>query len=218
MTKANNRFVAFLMAFFAMSVTVCAQYEDDASNIIRQNYTFGDGKLDWNEYSERHKSVVIDGDKLVISCKKEKEDVLAVARLSFQPRKNFKLDYAMTVPKLDEENMFGVLFNYQDDDNYNGILFNRKKFYFVTRENGVTYKEKSGDIKFKGKKDVDVNVSLIRVGNKLHIEVNNMAVYERIGVKMRHPFCGFYTSGKSSLQANSIGFEQMTRDDEDEDE
>lgn len=213
-TTHHHKLITLLTAIFTLSVTTYAQ--DEASDLIRQTYTFEEGRLDWNEYSEKNKSAVIDGDRLVITCKKDKEDAFSVARLPFHPRNNFELNYAMTVPKLDEEHPFGVLFNYQDEDNYNGVLFDRKKFYFISRENGVTYTEKNGAVKFKGKKDVEVKVDLIRTGNKLRINVNDMEIYERTGVKIRHPFCGFYTSGKSSLTATSIGFEQVARDDEDE--
>lgn len=151
-----------------------------------------------------------------LTCRKENESALSVARLPMSPRDNFVLAYSMAVPKLDNTHLFGVIFNYQDEDNYNGVLFDDKKFYYISRENGATYTEKKGDVKFKSKKNVPIAVTLSHVGNKLNVSVNNMDIYERTNVKLRHPFCGFYTSGKSSLIAISIGVRQELQKEDDE--
>lgn len=153
-------------ALLACGSIVYAQSSDDDGERVRMSYGFEEGRLDRSEYAEKSKKVLIDGDHMVIMCRKEKEDALSVARLPIYPRDNFKLDYNMTVPKLDEKHLFGVVFNYRDEENYNGVLFDSKKFYYVTKENGAMYTEKKGAVKFGGKRNVPVSVTLVHVGNE----------------------------------------------------
>lgn len=212
-----SRIKSFLLAvMLACGSMVCAQNDNESEGWTQTVYTFEDGRLDWNEYAEKNKSALIKGNCMYLTCRKENESALSVARLPMSPRDNFYLMYGMTVPKLDNKHLCGVIFNYQDEDNYNGVFFDDKKFYYISRENGVTYTEKKGDVKFKSKKNVPIVVVLTHVGNKLNVNVNNMDIYERTNVKLRHPFCGFYTSGKSSLIASGIGVGQELQKEDDE--
>ncbi|MDE7166727.1 MAG: hypothetical protein K2O17_06835 [Bacteroidaceae bacterium] len=212
-----SRIKSFLLAVMLVCGSLTyAQNENEGNGWTQTTYTFEDGRLDWNEYAEKNKSALIKGNYMLLTCRKENESALSVARLPISPRDNFALAYSMLVPKLDNAHLFGVIFNYQDEDNYNGVFFDNKKFYYISRENGATYTEKKGDVKFKSKKNVPVIVVLAHIGNKLYVNLNNMDIYERTDVKLRHPFCGFYTSGKSSLAAGDIVVKQELQKEDDE--
>jgi hypothetical protein len=174
--------------------------------------TFDDNKWDWNEIAEKKKSVSIQDGYLVLQCKKDEISVVTATRFPLQIRDNFKITYTFLIPALDDKNQFGIIFNWQDEDNYSAVLLKENYYCFVNRENESSYVDKKGKIILKKGKNKTVTVVMEKIGSKLIFSVDGMQIYEKT-MALKHPYFGFYSENKSTIKIDEIVIHQIMEDE-----
>jgi hypothetical protein len=180
-----------------------------AQDINTKKETFEENRFSWEEFSEKTKEAKIQNGYLTLKSKKEEGAALVFANFPLRIQENFKITYKLLLPKIDDKNLFGLVFNYDvENDNYSAFLLKEKYFCYATYEDDDFKVNKKGDLILKGGSKKEVIIDLEKKGAKLIFSVNGMQVYERT-ITPEFPCFGFYTAGKSVVMVDEISIYQL---------
>lgn len=179
-----------------------------AQNQSIKKETFDQNTYGWEEKVEKKKSAIIKDGYLVLTNKKKEGSIEITTRLPLQVKKRFKVTSKLLIPKLNDENRFGVIFNKIDDENYLAFLVKKDNYYLIKKENNTTTLEKTGKIKLKDGKNQTVTIILENKGGKLILVVNGMTALEVIQ-DLRYSDFGFYSEGAATIKIDEILIEQQ---------
>ena len=125
-------------------------------------------------------------------------------------RENFKISYKLLFPKLDEDHVFGLVFNYDEDENKGDILYiTENKFYIFDSEG--TKLGKAEKLKLKKGKNVPVNVDIEKKGKKLLISINGID-FTNEDLQIKTSYMGFCVNEKNTLKVDEIKITQNVED------
>jgi len=158
--------IIFLVCVFAYTFV-------HAQEKIVVKETFESNKFRWDEFFEKEYSGSIQDRCYVLQNKKD-GFVGSVTELPINIENNFKITFKFLVPKLDDKYYFGVIFNYEDENNYSSFLVSEKKFKILNRVNGVNSISRQGGIILKSGKNKEVVIEIEKKGKKLIFNVDNM--------------------------------------------
>ncbi|MBR4963073.1 MAG: hypothetical protein IKY54_04140 [Muribaculaceae bacterium] len=180
--------VILFVLLFPLAFSVAAQIK------IVEDFE-GSSKLNWTEYADKTMSTIVKNGTLDLDVLSK--DVLAIwcdTDLPIMPEQDFKITAKLLVPKIDDENKFGIIIDRDQDFNRLAFLFKEDKF--------MAYQFCSGDIKSVGEsiriklpggKNQRIEVVLERKGGSFIISYNNIEIY-----KWKRPFYSpnfsFYTT------------------------
>lgn len=179
-----------------------------AQNQSIKKETFDQNTYGWEEKVEKKKSATIKDGYLVLTNKKKEGSIEITTRLPLQVKKRFKVTSKLLIPKLNNENRFGVIFNKIDDENYLAFLVKKENYYLINKENNTTTLEKTGKIKLKEGKNQTVTIILENKGGKLIFVVNGMTAIE-VKQDLRYSDFGFYSEGSGTIKIDEILIEQQ---------
>ena len=193
-----KRFIACLIAILLIA------------NIFAQNKmsireTFESNKWQWDEFYEKSRSAGIEDGFLVI---KNSEGVArSVVEFPVDVDRNFKITLKFVPERVSSHNWFGVVYNYDDENNYNCFLIQEKKFMIINRVNGVSSISRQGGIILKSGKNKEVIVDMEKKGNKLIFTVDNMEVIS-ITKSLKYNTFGCCVYGEGTLKVDEVILEQ----------
>jgi len=193
---------------FVLSVLIFLIDTAFAQNQSQRIENFDNNTFNWEEFAEKKKSALIQEGYLILQNKKKDDVVKISTRFPMQVRKNFKISVKFLIPKLDNENRFGIILNRADEDNYSSFLVKENYFCFTNRDNGSSRIEKEGKIKLKDGKNKLVTIDIENKGGKLFFSVNGMTALE-IKRELRYPDFGFYLEGDATIKIDEIIIEQV---------
>lgn len=179
-----------------------------AQNQSIKKETFDQNTYGWEEKVEKKKSATIKDGYLVLTNKKKEGSIEITTRLPLQVKKRFKVTSKLLIPKLNDENRFGVIFNKIDDENYLAFLVKKENYYLINKENNTTTLEKTGKIKLKEGKNQTVTIIYENKGGKLVFVVNGMTAIE-VKQDLRYSDFGFYSEGSGTIKIDEILIEQQ---------
>lgn len=179
-----------------------------AQNQSIKKETFDQNTYGWEEKVEKKKSATIKDGYLVLTNKKKEGSIEITTRLPLQVKKRFKVTSKLLIPKLNNENRFGVIFNKIDDENYLAFLVKKENYYLINKENNTTTLEKTGKIKLKEGKNQTVTIIFENKGGKLVFVVNGMTAIE-VKQDLRYSDFGFYSEGSGTIKIDEILIEQQ---------
>ncbi len=179
-----------------------------AQNQSIKKETFDQNTYGWEEKVEKKKSATIKDGYLVLTNKKKEGSIEITTRLPLQVKKRFKVTSKLLIPKLNDENRFGVIFNKIDDENYLAFLVKKENYYLINKENNTTTLEKTGKIKLKEGKNQTVTIIFENKGGKLIFVVNGMTAIE-VKQDLRYSDFGFYSEGSGTIKIDEILIEQQ---------
>lgn len=214
-----------LFLSLAAALPLTAQDLETDGNDGARVFDFEENIAEWNEYAEKKTSAAIGGGCLLLESKKEDTYAESAAPFPLRVDEDFTVTFRMSVPKIDDKHCVGVLFDYEDEENYRRFVFDRNHYYYYVRRNGgKPRKVKQGSLKNRVKfptraKNPVTTVTLRRKGDKLEFYINNMDVFvlrELNKNDLAHASLGFYTDGKSRLQALSVALLQEGDGDSDD--
>lgn len=188
----------------------------NAQRVVKE--TFESNKFRWEEFYEKECSVSIQDGYLVLQNKVKELPVCTVTELPIAMdndnwgnlviKNNFKITFKLLVPKLNDEYWFGILYNYEDENNYSSFLVQEKKYRIYNKRNGTLSLSKQSQIILKSGKNKEVTVELQKKGNKLIFTVDNMEV-ETITKKLYSNSFGFYMEGSNTIKIDEVIIEQQ---------
>ena len=195
--------IVFLMAL------LCATIVANAEKVTRtDDFTDGESKFGFEATADKKHSVTLDGEYLVITSKKDWYK--AGTRFPVMARNNFKISYKLLFPKLDEDHVFGLVFNYDEDENTGDILYITENKFYIFDADG-TKLGKAEKIKLKKGKNVEVNVDIEKKGKKTLISINGVDfVNEDLIIKTS--YMGFCVNEKNTLKVDKITIVQNVED------
>lgn len=191
-----------LMSLLLASILVSA---DIVTRV--DNFTDGESKFGFESVGDKQHSVLFDGESMVIQSKKGWYSV--GTRLPVIARQNFKISYKLVLPKLDDERIFGLLFNYTEDENGNGVgdalYITEDKFYIADAEGNKLGKAER--IKLKGGKNIEVTIDVEKKGKKVNVSINGID-FENVDLPVKTSYMGFCVNEKNTLKVAQIKITQ----------
>lgn len=176
---------------------------------IRITETFESSKvLDWNEYATKEKSALIMMDMLNLENKKgEKILVHTETDLPIQTEYDYKITSKLIIPKINSDEIFGILFDMDEDFNILAFIFSENSFKVCTFNGGKLNFENSYDLIIKLPKGKDKLMEFVieQKGGKLIISYDNMEIFSHKRT-IYSPIFGFITTSK--LQIDEVVVEQ----------
>lgn len=193
-----KRFIACLIAVLLIT------------NIFAQNKmsireTFESNKWQWDEFYEKSRSAGIEDGFLVI--KNSEGTARSVVEFPVDVDRNFKITLKFVPERVNTHNWFGVVYNYDDENNFNSFLIQEKKFMIINRVNGVSSVSRQGGIILKSGKNKEVIVEMEKKGNKLIFTVDNMEVIS-ITKALKYNTFGCCVHGEGTLKVDEVLLEQ----------
>ena len=191
----------FVLAFVLLcTVVVSAQIR------IVDNFD-GATALDLNEHADKDVSALVKMGVLDLEVHKEGFYVFCSSDLPILLEHDFKITIKLIVPKIDEKNQFGILFDMDEDFNRLAFVFQEDKFIACPYNRGRFMDEMGEELKIKLPKARNKNMEVVieRKGGKIIVSYDNMEVL-RWKRQLNSPYLGFVTS--SHLKVDEVIIEQ----------
>lgn len=195
----KNLAIVLLMTFCAFCVK---------ANVITDN--FSANVYAWNEG-------VIDGDIGEIAIInghleiKSKHDEVALKTHCYAPinvERDFKITAHVSINKLKDDKQVGLIFNYRDDGNFYCFSFNEYAVSFRRFENNVEVGSYHQGIKWKKKKNIEQEWTLIKEADELAFLVDGQEIIRIRYMPLAYCGVGFYTIGKQGLAVTKMEYVQ----------
>jgi hypothetical protein len=163
--------------------------------------------LDWQEYADKNASAIVKAGFLELQCKEKERAAIVLVDLPISVESDFKISGKIIVPKLNDENRFGIIIDMDEDFNKCIFLLKESLFSCYVYGNGKFVTGEERRIKLKGGKNQTVDFVLERRGNKYIFSTNNMKIFE-YRRKITSPVFGFYTENESLIKIDELVIEQ----------
>lgn len=170
------------------------------------NETFDANDHGWQEFKDGNASCFIVDGTLFIETDK---DGLAFSTCyaSYNPQQDFEMNVDVLTKKNDI--IFGIVFDYQDDDNYRVILVDNQMTRYIKYRDGkrVGYR-RNGIKEIKKAKKEGVQLQLKQNSQKLFFYVNGILAQELRYVDMQYSGVGFIVGAGQKLSFDNFTIKQ----------
>ena len=200
----------FFLATLVCSILVC-----NAEKVHRvDDFKDGESKFGFEAKATKKYSVTMDGEYLVVTAKKDPWCMVG-QKFPITVRQNFHLSYDLIFPKLDEDHIFGLVFNYEEDESRpekstGDVLCITENKFFLADQNG----RKAGKVekmKLKKGKNVPVHVDIEKKGKKMLISINGID-FEYEDLEISSPYMGFWVNEKNTMKVDKVTISQILSD------
>lgn len=180
--------------------------EAQEKRIIKDN--FETNRFQWEEYYENKVSASIQDGFLELDC--DDDDLLAwsVAELPIDVDRNFDLTFSFHAD-IKDDYWFGIVFNYEDGNNFNYMIVQEKRFVLFNRVNGTSNVIRRLPIILKKGKDKDIKIAMNKKGKKLIFLVDEMEVLS-ITKEITNNNFGCIIIGDNTIKLNEVVMEQLS--------
>ena len=196
------RKIIFLICILTTSVFVNAQEK----MVIKE--TFDNNKFQWDEFYEKEYSGSIQDGYYILQNKKDGFLVQSTTELPINIDYNFKITFKFLVPKVDDKYYFGIIFNYEDENNYSNFLVSEKKYRIWNEVNGTRSISRQSSIILKSGRNKEVIIEIEKKGNKLIFRVDNMEAVS-ITKKLNFNTFGFQVEDSNTIKIDEVVIEQQ---------
>lgn len=194
---------------FVIALLFGVSVAGNAEKVTRtDDFTDAESKFGFEATGDKKHTVTLDGEYLVITSKKDWYTV--GTRFPVRAKENFKISYKLLFPKLDDEHVFGLVFNYDEDENSGDILYITENKFYIVDANG-TKLGKAEKIKLKKGKNVEVTVDIEKKGKKLLLSINGVD-FTNEDLEIKTSYMGFCVNEKNTLKVDQIKVTQNVED------
>ena len=193
-----------LLFTFLCLMSFCFVKAQD-KRIIKDN--FESNRFQWGEFYENNGSASIEDGFLKLDCDDDKSYAWTVAELPIDIDKNFNLTYSFYAD-VDDDYWFGIVFNFEDENNFNCFVVQEKRFRLINMVNGVLSISRRSGIILKGG-DKDVKIVMNKKGKKLIFHVDDMEVISVTKGITSNVF-GCIVLGDETIKLTEVVMEQIT--------
>lgn len=195
----------FFLAF------VFTSFFANAQDKITVKETFENNRFQWDEFYEKDHSGGIQDGFFVLQNKKDGYLVPSIAELPINIERNFKITFKFLIPKISDDYAFGIVYNYDDENNYSSFLVSEKKYKIYNKVNGTLSISRQGSIILKAGKNKEVIIEVERKGNKLIFNVDNMEAVS-ITKNLNFNAFGFQVENANTIKVDEVIIEQIMED------
>jgi hypothetical protein len=173
--------------------------------------TFDNNRFQWEEFFEKDYSGSIQDGYFILKNDRNGALAQSVTELPINIDMNFKVIFKFSIPKLNDSYYFGVIFNYEDENNYSNFLVSEKKFKLSNRVNGTNSISRQNSIILKSGKNRDVSIEMEKKGPKLTFRVDNMDAVS-VTKKLNFNTFGFQVENANTIKIDEVSIEQRTEE------
>lgn len=174
-----------------------------AAVISAQTDDFETNKYGWNEFTAKNAEAIIQKGVMHLESKND-EYANVYAYLPINIERNFEIKCDALVKKIDENNTFGLIFDYFDDYNFSAFIVSEGTAYFYRYENYHLVSRMRADIKLKEQKKAAVTLGIKYTDQRLEFYVNGMKAFERRFQPLQSNGFGFYVAGKQKIDFDNL--------------
>ena len=169
--------------------------------------SFESNRFQWGEFYERKSSASIEDGFLKLDCDDDKLFAWTVAELPLDVDRSFNLTYSFHAD-VDDEYWFGIVFNFEDENNFNCFVVQEKRFRLINMINGVMSISRRSGIVLKGG-DRDVKIVMEKRGKKIVFHVDDMEVIS-VTKEVTSNVFGCIVLGDETIKLTEVVMEQIT--------
>lgn len=194
---------------------LCAAIVSNAERVTKiDDFKDGESKFGFEATATKKHSVSMDGEYLVITNKKD-DWYMVGQRFPVIARNNFTISYKLLFPKLNEDCVYGLVFNYVEDEenpakSTGDILYITEGKFYLADADGTKI-GKTQKIKLKKGKNVEVNVVIEKKSKKTLISINGVD-FENEDLQIKTAYMGFIVNEKNTLKVDQIKIIQNVED------
>ena len=189
-------------------IVVLSAYHVNAQGKRTIRDSFESNRFQWEEFYEKSYSCSIQDGFLQLKSDEEDQSVWSVAELPIDVDKNFEITLNFNVNSIADDCWFGIVFNYEDANNYNCFIVQEKKFRLVNMVNGVSSISRRNEIILKKGGFKDVKMEMKKKGRKLYFLVDDMDVIA-ITKNVTNNIFGCIVFGNTTIRLKEVIIEQM---------
>ena len=191
-----------LTVFFLLSFYFA---EAQGKRVIKDN--FETNRFQWEEFYEKKASASIQEGYLELDCDEDDLSAWSVAELPIDVDRNFDVSFNFHAD-VDDDYWFGIVFNYEDANNFNYLIVQEKQFRLVNRVNGVSSLSRRNAIILKEGRNKAVKIAMNKKGKKLTFLVDDMEVIS-VTKSMTSNVFGCIVVGDNTIKLQEVVMEQM---------
>ena len=191
-----------LTVFFLLSFYFA---EAQGKRVIKDN--FETNRFQWEEFYEKKDSASIQEGYLELDCDEDDLSAWSVAELPIDVDRNFDVSFSFHAD-VDDDYWFGIVFNYEDANNFNYLIVQEKQFRLVNRVNGVSSLSRRNAIILKEGRNKDVKIAMNKKGKKLTFLVDDMEVIS-VTKSLTSNVFGCIVVGDNTIKLQEVVMEQM---------
>ena len=195
--------------FFLVCTLFCVCVNAQEKIFVKE--TFDDNKFQWEEFYEKDYSISIEDGFYILKNNKDESFVRSVTELPIDVDKNFKITFKFLIPKINDSYYFGIIFNYEDENNHTNFVVSEKKYRIWNRANGIVSQSRQSSIILNSGRNKEVVIEMEKKGNKLIFRVDNMEAVT-ITKKLYFNTFGFQVEGKNTIKIDEVIMEQITEE------
>lgn len=210
-----KKIIVVIAAMFICSESVNAQSVKE---------TFDSNSLNWNECASESNAGTSIIDKGVLTMTSKGVNKFWSAMMGAQVGSNtyftcfcyapinvqrsFKINTNVTIGKLDEDKLVGLIFNYKDDGNFYAFVFNDAEVRFMRYENMRLVGSVTQSVKWSKTRKAQQNWRLESDGSTLSFFVDDLPIMNMRYMPLEYAGFGYYTFGKQKLIVDDVEFIQ----------
>jgi hypothetical protein len=194
---------------FTVCVFFCVFANAQDKIVVKED--FDNNRLQWEEFFEKEYSGSVQDGYYVLQNKKKDYLVRSVTELPIDIDKNFKITFKFLIPNLNDEYYFGIIFNYEDENNYSNFLVSEKKYKIWNRVNGINSLSRQNSIILKSGKNREVLIEMEKKGDKLFFRVDNMDA-ATVTKKLHFNTFGFQVENANTIKVDEVIIEQQSEE------
>lgn len=156
--KNLHKWVICLAAALAMPLTCGAR-----GHYLLKYFPVSDTELEWTQFDEKDGKAIIDKEVLKLESKHKEKFTVSCADFQLRPQdEDFIADFIFKPENVNDDNPFGIVFDFKNDRNYSLITFGKKNYTLYTCEKGELAVAKRGIYKLisRGKEDIRFSKNL----------------------------------------------------------
>lgn len=196
-----------------------------AANAQSIKETFDSNSLNWNETAESNPegNAIIDKGVLTITSNGISKFMAAMSGVNsssfathftcfcYAPlnmQKSFKIKSNVTIGKLDDDRLAGLIFNYKDDGTFYAFVFNETNVRFLRYVDNRLVGQITQSVKWGKTKKMQQEWNLVYDGSTIQFTVNDLPIMKIRYMPLEYAGFGYYTLGKQKLIVDDVEFIQ----------
>lgn len=174
------------------------------AQVLEIKETFDSNTLGWNELIDKKgESVIVDG-VLQLTSKNEDGFYESHCYTDINPKANFEISCEVNVKTINDDNTFGLIFDYIDDGNFMVLVISEGNAALLKKKDGEFVGAVRNSIKLKKARKTNVDISLKHELGTIICEVNGIFALQAKYIEMTSGGIGFYVAGKQKLQFDNL--------------
>lgn len=200
---------------FAQTVTeamLSDKYDGEVDEDGIQWISMSDPQYEWDQVDDKKIKIELTEEGMKFNCKDESLTALSTIELPIdEERDHFTFGFKFKGIKLDDKRFVGLVFNYEDNLNYQGLGLYKKQCSYFKMKDGKLSTIKTGLIKYKNN---SFTLLMTRNTKGVSFKFNDLDdICHLKSIKIDSPYFGIFMSGKSSMTVPAFTFSVERQDD-----